>query len=99
MGGSSTGRLDGSKSQQQQRSCRPEKELEEIKKESCAMTTRHGGGDEATATVPEEVWITPFATTEEAVRAAEAHGQEQLPESDSETEGEEGDGVRAHERK
>ena len=41
------------------------------------------------ATVPKEVWITPFATTEEAVRAAEAHGQEQLPESDSESEEEE----------
>ena len=55
------------------------------------MTTRHdeggGGGDrEATATVPEEVWTTPFATSEEAVRAAEDHGQEQLPESESESE-------------
>ena len=32
-------------------------------------------------------WITPFATTEAAVRAAEEHGREQLPESGSESDG------------
>ena len=34
----------------------------------------------------EEAWSTPFATAEEAVRAAEVHGQDQLPESESESE-------------